>query len=52
MTRKEYKEFLKRLGKIENCYGLYIYERTAHDLAKSIALLENSCKLLNLSNGF
>ena len=33
-------------------YGVYLYERTAHDLAKSIALLENSCKLLNFSNGF
>ncbi|ARR01908.1 MULTISPECIES: class II aldolase and adducin N-terminal domain-containing protein [Campylobacter] len=33
-------------------YGVYVYERTAHDLAKTIALLENSCKLLNLSNGF
>lgn len=30
-------------------YGVYAYARTASALAKKIALLENSCKLLNLS---
>lgn len=30
-------------------YGVYVYERTAHDLAKCVALLENSSKLLHIS---
>lgn len=33
-------------------YGVYVYERTAYSLAKTVALLENSCKLLNFSNTF
>lgn len=33
-------------------YGIYVYERTAYDIAKTIALLENSCKLLQLANKF
>lgn len=31
-------------------YGVYVYERSAYELAKTIALLENSCKLLLLSS--
>lgn len=32
--------------------GLFVYERTSYDLAKTVALLENSCKLLQLSYKF
>lgn len=31
-------------------YGVYVYERTAHELAKTVALLENSCRILSLIN--
>jgi L-fuculose-phosphate aldolase len=31
-------------------YGVYAYDRDIHALAKKIAVLENSCKLLMLSN--
>lgn len=31
-------------------YGVYAFARTMHQLAKNIALLENSCKLLQLKN--
>lgn len=30
-------------------YGIFCYGRTIYELAKNIAVLENSCKLLNLS---
>lgn len=33
-------------------YGIYAYARTARDLAKKIALIENSCKLLNLEKTY
>lgn len=31
-------------------YGVYAYARTLYELAKNVALLENSCKLLLLKN--
>ena len=33
-------------------YGVYVYERTAYNLAKTVALLENSCKLLSYAYKF
>lgn len=33
-------------------YGIYAYDRDIHQLAKKIALLENSCKLLYYSSEF
>lgn len=33
-------------------YGVYIYDRDIHQIAKTIALLENSAKLLYYANGF
>lgn len=33
-------------------YGVYLYERDIHQIAKNIALLENSAKLLYYGNGF
>lgn len=33
-------------------YGIYAYERNILELARTIALLENSCKLLQLDNKF
>ncbi|EAJ5694002.1 hypothetical protein IO424_001097 [Campylobacter fetus] len=33
-------------------YGVYVYERTAYDLAKTVALLENSCKMINYASRF
>jgi len=33
-------------------YGIYIYDRDIHQIAKKIALLENSAKLLYYANGF
>ncbi|MBL0687125.1 MAG: class II aldolase and adducin N-terminal domain-containing protein [Sulfurospirillum sp.] len=33
-------------------YGIYTYDRDMFQLAKTIALLENSCKLLYYSHGF
>lgn len=31
-------------------YGIYAYDRDMHQIAKSIAILENSCKLLHRAN--
>ena len=31
-------------------YGVYAYERDIHQIAKNIAVLENSCKLLHRAN--
>ncbi|MBL0709234.1 MAG: hypothetical protein JJW00_09310, partial [Sulfurimonas sp.] len=33
-------------------YGIYVYDRDMLQLAKTIALLENSCKLLYYSHEF
>ena len=37
---------------IVNGYGIYAYSRSPQLLAKEIALLENSCKLLHLTSGY
>ncbi len=42
----------KRKVLIIKGYGVYIYDRDIFQIAKSIALLENSAKLLYYSNGF
>ncbi len=36
---------------VKGC-GVYLYERTAYEIAKTVALLENSCKLLELAGKF
>jgi L-fuculose-phosphate aldolase len=33
-------------------YGIYLYDRDIHQIAKTIAILENSAKLLYYANGF
>ena len=33
-------------------YGIYAFARTAQQLAKEIAVLENSCKILHIVNSY
>ncbi len=33
-------------------YGVYVYNRTAYQLAKDIAILENTCKLLHIARDY
>lgn len=33
-------------------YGVYVYNRTAYQLAKDVAILENTCKLLHISHSY
>lgn len=42
----------KRQVLIIKGYGVYLYDRDIHQIAKNIALLENSAKLLYYANGF
>ncbi|QCD52393.1 MULTISPECIES: class II aldolase and adducin N-terminal domain-containing protein [unclassified Campylobacter] len=33
-------------------YGVYVYNRTAYQLAKDVAILENTCKLLHIAHSY
>lgn len=33
-------------------YGVYVHNRTAYQLAKDVAILENTCKLLHLAHSY
>lgn len=33
-------------------YGVYVYERNSYDMAKNVALVENSCKVLYYQSNF
>lgn len=33
-------------------YGVYVYDRSAYDMAKNVALIENSCKVLYYRSNF